>query len=126
MTEFEFERGELLSNLTLLEDHAAKFQCPYCMEKHSSKIIGYAEEISLGGEDQVNMKKLAKDARKWRRYVQGAKEHKHVGGTHAILPVVMGSNVDKEACVKAVRRQIKQGKLPKGSNVYAICRAKVK
>lgn len=77
MTEFEFERGEILTNLVLLEDHADKFQCPYCMEKHSSKIIGYAEEIALGGEDVVEMKKLAEDARKWRREIQGAKEHSH-------------------------------------------------
>ena len=57
---FEFERGELLSNLTLLEDHAQEFQCPYCMEKHLSKVIGYAEEIAEGREgDEKIMEALA-------------------------------------------------------------------
>lgn len=78
MTEFEFERGEILTNLTLMEDHAQKFPCPYCMEKHASKIIGYAEEVALGKEgDEKEMEKLAEDAREWRRKIQGAKEHKH-------------------------------------------------
>jgi len=76
MGEFDFERGEILTNLTLLEDHAEKFPCPYCMEKHASKIIGYAEEISLGEHDK-EMEKLAKEAREWRRLIQGAKEHSH-------------------------------------------------
>jgi len=74
--EFDFERGEILTNLVLLEDHAEKFQCPYCMEKHASKIIGYAEEIALGERDK-NMEKLAEQAREWRRKIQGAKEHSH-------------------------------------------------
>lgn len=77
MTEFEFERDEILTNLVLLEDHGDKFPCPYCMEKHSSKIIGYAEEIAMGGEDVDEMEKLAADARKWRRKIQGAKAHSH-------------------------------------------------
>lgn len=77
MTEFEFERGELLTNLTLLEDHAQKFPCPWCMEKHTSKIIGYAEEIAMGGEDTEVMTELAEQAREWRRTIQGAKEHSH-------------------------------------------------
>jgi len=77
VSEFEFERGEILTNLTLLEDHADKFQCPFCMEKHLSKVIGYAEEIAMGGEDVEQMKRLAEDARTWRRKIQGAKEHSH-------------------------------------------------
>jgi hypothetical protein len=102
---FEFERGELLSNLTLLEDHAQEFQCPYCMEKHLSKVIGYAEEIAEGREgDEKTMEALADDMRtarseivkfkgketpdskyqsyvetfrKWRRKLQGVEEHSH-------------------------------------------------
>jgi len=102
---FEFERGELLSNLTLLEDHAQEFQCPYCMEKHLSKVIGYAEEIAEGREgDEKTMEALADDMRtarseivkfkeketpdskyqpyveafrKWRRKLQGVAEHSH-------------------------------------------------
>jgi len=102
---FEFERGELLSNLTLLEDHAQEFQCPYCMEKHLSKVIGYAEEIAEGREgDEKTMEALADDMRtarreiakfkgketpdskyqpyvesfrKWRRKLQGVAEHNH-------------------------------------------------
>jgi len=78
MTEFEFERGEILTNLTLLEDHAQKFQCPYCMEKHLSKIVGYAEEVAMGKEgDEKEMEELAEFAREWRRKIQGAKEHSH-------------------------------------------------
>lgn len=76
MGEFDFERNEILTNLVLLEDHAEKFPCPFCMEKHASKIIGYAEEIALGEGDK-DMKKLSEDARKWRRKIQGAKEHSH-------------------------------------------------
>ena len=102
---FEFERGELLSNLTLLEDHAQEFQCPYCMEKHLSKVIGYAEEIAEGREgDEKTMEALADDMRAvrseivkfkgketpdgkyqpyvgsfrtWRRKLQGVAEHSH-------------------------------------------------
>jgi hypothetical protein len=102
---FEFERGELLSNLTLLEDHAQEFQCPYCMEKHLSKVIGYAEEIAEGREgDEKIMEALADEMRtarseivkfkgketpdskyqpyvetfrKWRRKLQGVAEHSH-------------------------------------------------
>ena len=102
---FEFERGELLSNLTLLEDHAQEFQCPYCMEKHLSKVIGYAEEIAEGREgDEKTMEALANDMRTtrseivkykgketadckyqpfvevfrtWRRKLQGVAEHSH-------------------------------------------------
>jgi hypothetical protein len=102
---FEFERGELLSNLTLLEDHAQEFQCPYCMEKHLSKVIGYAEEIAEGREgDEKTMESLADDMRTarsdivkfkgketadckyqpyvevfraWRRKLQGVAEHSH-------------------------------------------------
>ena len=78
MTEFEFERGELLSNLTLLEDHAQKFHCPYCEEKHLSKIIGYTDEIAMGKEgDEKELEALGNWAREWRRKLQGAKEHSH-------------------------------------------------
>ena len=77
MSEFTFEKNEILTNLTLLEDHAQKFPCEYCMEKHISKIIGYSEEIVLGGENGV-YKKLGEQARRWRREIQGAKEHTHV------------------------------------------------
>ena len=76
MTEFEFERSEILTNLALLEDHAQKFPCPFCMEKHLSKVIGYAEEIDMGERD-AEMEELADWARKWRRRIQGAKEHSH-------------------------------------------------
>ena len=102
---FEFERGQLLSNLTLLEDHAQEFQCPYCMEKHLSKIIGYAEEIAGGREgDEKTLEALADEMRNvrreivkfkgketpdskyqsyveifrtWRRKLQGVAEHSH-------------------------------------------------
>ena len=93
--EFEFERGEILSNIVLLEDHAQKFACPFCMEKHASKIIGYAEEIALGSKNSEDkmLEKLAEDAREWRRQIQGLKEeghaHKHIEGnprTRAFLP----------------------------------------
>jgi len=78
MTEFEFERGEILTNLTLLEDHGQKFPCPFCIEKHLSKVVGYAEEIAMGKEgDEKEMAELAEFARDWRRKLQGAKEHKH-------------------------------------------------
>lgn len=115
MTEFQFERGELLSNLTLLEDHADKFQCPYCMEKHTSKIIGYAEEIAMGGEDVKMMKKLAEQAREWRRKVQGAKEHSHDNPRHLT------------ACEKKIERcVVKLKDDPKIKNPYAVCRASIK
>jgi len=117
MSEFQFERGEILTNLVLLEDHADKFQCPFCMEKHLSKIIGYADEISLGGEDVKNMKKLAETARKWRREIQGAKSHTH-------NPIRLTPK--QERCVIKVKAKIRKGQLPKKSNPYAICIAKVK
>lgn len=74
------------------------------MEKHLSKIIGYAEEIEAGKEgDEETMKELAIEMRKlrqvdqelkkrdipgafermgevarvWRRTLQGAKDHSH-------------------------------------------------
>lgn len=88
MTEFEFERGEILTNLTLLEDHGQKFPCPFCIEKHLSKVVGYAEEIAMGKEgDEKAMEQLAEFAREWRRRLQGAKEHKHDNpGARASLP----------------------------------------
>ena len=56
------------------------------MEKHTSKIIGYAEEIAMGKEgDEKMLDELAEQARTWRRKVQGLKEgghsHEH-GDTH--------------------------------------------
>jgi Fe2+ transport system protein B len=117
-TEFEFERGEILSNLTLLEDHGFKAPCPYCMEKHESKIIGYAEEIAAGKEgDEATLVELAETmrkvrevtnegktkqltdqeyasvgeiARQWRRKLQGAKDHSHADTIekHVITPCV--------------------------------------
>lgn len=72
-SEFEVERGELLTNLTLMEDHGYGNapRCPYCMEKHSSKIAGYADEIAAGQEgDEAEMTKLADDAKKWREQIQ--------------------------------------------------------
>lgn len=111
MTEFPEERGEMLNNLVLLEDHGFKqsLMCPYCAEKHISKILGYAEEIAAGGEDVEAMRQLASDfqalkgkiipklkadptteefnilgqtARNWRRQLQGAGEHKHSQQPH--------------------------------------------
>jgi hypothetical protein len=78
LTEFEFERGEILSNLTLLEDHAQKFPCPWCMEKHLSKVIGYAEEIAMGKEgDEKLLEEMAEAMRDWRRKIQELKGHSH-------------------------------------------------
>lgn len=105
LTTFEFERGQVLSNLTLLEDHAQEFPCPYCMEKHLSKLIGYSEEIAEGSEgDEKTFERLAEDMRiarseivkfkgkktpdskyapyvdvfrTWRRKLQGVAEHSH-------------------------------------------------
>lgn len=127
MSEFEFERGEILTNLTLLEDHADKFQCPYCMEKHASKIIGYAEEIAMGGEDVEQMKRLAEDARKWRRQIQGAKEHSH----HSHNPIRGRTCAKLEKCVRQVKAKQKCPKSEWGTredcvNPYAVCRASVK
>ncbi len=73
VSEFEVERGELLTNLTLLEDHGYGNapRCPYCMEKHSSKIAGYADEIAAGHEgDQKIMADLADKAKNWRQRIQ--------------------------------------------------------
>jgi len=136
MTEFPFERGELLSNLVLLEDHADKFQCPYCMEKHTSKIIGYAEEIALGGEDTKTMKELAEAAREWRRFVQGAKEHSHKHGSRALNPrkfLPFGLTACEKEYVgvqKKLSRCIKETEKKPGAytdfNPVAVCRASIK
>ncbi len=115
-TEFEFERGEIISNLTLLEDHGFKAPCPFCMEKHEAKIIGYAEEIAAGKEgDEAMLTELAEAmrkireytnqgktkaltdkeyeivgemARQWRRKLQGAQDHTHVDAIerHTVAP----------------------------------------
>jgi len=140
VTEFEFEKNEILTNLTLLEDHANKFQCPYCMEKHLSKIVGYAEEIAMGGEDVTQMKKLAETARKWRREIQGAKQHTHANPKRLYEPYGLTA---KE---KAAKARVKGRCKPTSRNLYcrlvrcirkvekkggvkspvAVCRAKVK
>ena len=106
-SEFETERLNLMADLTLLEDHGTgKAQkCPYCMEKHSSKISGYAFEIAAGAEGDENLLPalgdkaqewqkrcnqlkethddkefwaIGEEARDWRRKLQGASEHHHV------------------------------------------------
>lgn len=101
--EFEFERGEILINLTLLEDHAVKFPCSYCMEKHSSKIIGYAEEIALG-EKNKDMEKLAEQARDWRRQIQGAKTHKHEHADTCTVKCKEKHPENQKAQIKCVER----------------------
>ena len=106
-SEFETERANLIEDLTLLEDHGfgRDALCPFCAEKHSAKIAGHAYEIAAGGEDREFMtalgdkaqewqkvcnelkqthdentfRKLAEEARDWRRKLQGADEHHHVG-----------------------------------------------
>lgn len=139
MSEFEFERGEILTNLVLLEDHAQKFQCPYCMEKHSSKIIGYAEEISQGGESVDEMEKLAADARKWRRSIQGAKEHSHESKTishvhhnpRKYLPRHLtkcerkypGVQKKLSRCIKKLEPEEAAGRI---ESAVAVCRASIK
>jgi len=131
MTEFEFERGELLSNLTLLEDHADKFPCPWCMEKHLSKVIGYAEEIAMGGENG-KMRKMAEDMREWRRYVQGAKGHSHSHNPkrRKYLPHGLTECEKKHSkvrrklsrCIKKLEPRERAGEI--GSAV-AVCRANI-
>lgn len=123
MTEFSVERGELLTNLTLLEDHGYGNapRCPYCMEKHTSKIAGYADEIAAGREgDQDLMSQLAEkakewrdrcqplkkkhdeqefqaigiEARDWRRKIQGAHSHSEQGEPHTHDVECIGSNCE--------------------------------
>ena len=53
MSEFEFERSEILTNLALLEDHAQKFPCPYCMEKHLKAVGIPPNEFNKVGEITV-------------------------------------------------------------------------
>ena len=107
VSEFETERSNLMQDLTLLEDHGfgKAANCPYCMEKHSSKIAGYAFEIAAGAEgdekvltelgdkaqewqkrcnilkqthDEKEFWAIGEEAREWRRKLQGAHEHHHV------------------------------------------------
>lgn len=107
-SEFETERAALMEDLTLLEDHGAgkTANCPYCMEKHSSKIAGYAYEIAAGNEpdktlltqlgdkaqewqkrcnklkethEKKEFEAIGNEAREWRRKLQGADTHHHVG-----------------------------------------------
>ena len=140
MGEFDFERNEILTNLVLLEDHAEKFQCPYCMEKHTSKIIGYAEEIALGENDK-EMEKLAEDARKWRRTIQGAKEHSHSHNPRRrrYKPYAWTECEKKhpkvkrkiQRCAKKIEKRQKcprsqWGTSKKCVNPYAVCRAGIK
>lgn len=133
MSEFEFERGEILTNLVLLEDHADKFPCPYCMEKHTSKIIGYAEEIAHGGEDVKEMERLAVEARKWRRQIQGAKEHSHTHNPkrRKYLPHGLTKCEKKFAsvrkklsrCIKKLEPRERAGEI---ESAVAVCRASIK
>lgn len=104
MGEFDFERNEILTNLVLLEDHAEKFPCPFCMEKHSSKIIGYAEEIALGEGDK-EMEELAKDARGWRRKIQDAKghSHDHVSKCEKKIVKCMNKGKTEEECRASIK-----------------------
>lgn len=117
-TEFETERIALMDNLTLLEDHGSGVtaNCPYCMEKHSSKIAGYAFEIAAGKEedyeimtqlgdiaqewqkrciklkdthDKKEFEAIGIEARDWRRKIQGAHTHK---GEHDVDCI--GSNCE--------------------------------
>lgn len=129
MTEFEFERGELLSNLTLLEDHAQKFHCPYCEEKHLSKIIGYTDEIAMGKEgDEKELEELGNWAREWRRKLQGAKEHSHEhksGNPHSL------SKCEKKqkSCIEKVALKCCGGHVTDFSscscNPIAVCKTSV-
>jgi len=108
VTEFPFERGEILNNLVLLEDHAQKFACPYCMEKHTSKIIGYTEEIAMGKEgDEKMLEQLGADAREWRRKIQGLKEgghsheeHEHGDNCEVLVGECTALGKSKEECKK--------------------------
>jgi len=134
MGEFDFERGEILTNLVLLEDHAEKFPCAYCMEKHASKIIGYAEEIALG-ENDPEMKKLAEEARKWRRTIQGAKsghhEHSHNPKPRKYLPHGL---TECEKKYPSVRRKLSRciekleprERLGEIKSAVAVCRASIR
>ena len=132
MGEFDFERNEILTNLTLLEDHAEKFPCPYCMEKHTSKIIGYAEEIALGENDK-EMQRLAEDAREWRRTIQGAKEHSHSHNPRRrkYLPHGLTKCEKKYAsvrrklsrCIKKLEPRELAGEI---KSAVAVCRASIK
>lgn len=130
MGEFDFERDEILTNLVLLEDHADKFPCPYCMEKHSSKIIGYAEEIALG-EDDKEMEKLAEDAREWRRKIQGAKGHSHNPRRRKYLPHGL-TKCEKRypsvrrnlsRCIKKLEPKERAGEI---ESAVAVCRASIR
>lgn len=114
-TQFEVERGELLSNFVLLEDHVIGNapRCPFCMEKHIAGIKGYSEEIAKGKEgDEQTLLKLAEEsekmmqianmlkkknvpeafeqvgvwARAWRRKLQGAEGHNHSEINHKVIP----------------------------------------
>ena len=134
MGEFDFERNEILTNLVLLEDHAEKFPCPFCMEKHSSKIVGYAEEIALG-ENDAEMRKLAEDARKWRRTIQGAKEHSHSHNPkprrRKYLPHGLTKCEKKHAsvrrklsrCIKKLEPRERAGEI---ESAVAVCRASIR
>lgn len=81
------ERGLLFQNLTLLEDHGmGKAQrCPYCAEKHASKIGGYASEIAAGREgDEKIMLELAAVAQQWFERIQPLKKKPTEDGFYAI------------------------------------------
>ena len=130
MGEFDFEKNEILTNLVLLEDHAEKFPCPFCMEKHASKVIGYAEEIALG-ENDAEMKKLAEEAREWRRTIQGAKGHSHKHNPRRYLPHGLTACEKKYAsvrrklsrCIKKLEPRERSGEI---ESAVAVCRAAIK
>ena len=140
MSEFTFEKNEILTNLTLLEDHAQKFPCEFCMEKHISKIIGYSEEIVVGGENGV-YKKLGEQARRWRREIQGAKSHSHVHNPRrAYEPYALTAKEARSKAsvrgkctprsralycrlVRCIKKVEKKGGV---KSAVAVCRAKVK
>lgn len=127
-TEFADERAEIINNLVLEEDHGTKkkLMCPFCAEKHASKIIGYADEIATGNEpDKELMEQLAntfrdvKDklipelkkhptekgfnilaqlAREWRRRLQGAGEHSHSESCEHQLAECIAAGKTEEEC----------------------------
>jgi hypothetical protein len=95
------------------------------MEKHTSKIIGYAEEIEAGKEgDEAIMKQLAIDmraarqlenelkkkdipnafeklgeiARVWRRKLQGAENHSHADTIETSEHKVISDNHQVKPC----------------------------
>lgn len=127
-SEFEVERGELMTNLTLLEDHGygSAPRCPYCMEKHTSKIAGYADEIAAGkeGDEQV-MSDLADKAKEWRSRVQSLKA-KPVESEFEAIGIearnwrrkIQGAHSHAENEVDLMKHQVKEICDAKGINCF--------